>query len=113
MGRLTSDPEIISIHVLRMEDDFLSPLFFVHYNISIHVLRMEDDYRLILPALNRLYFNPRPPHGGRHYSIVDSKIEEIFQSTSSAWRTTIICIINTVLITISIHVLRMEDDHTL
>lgn len=36
--------------------------------ISIHVLRMEDDN--VLGAGDDLpyYFNPRPPHGGRHLS---------------------------------------------
>ena len=105
----------ISIHVLRMEDDWLicrdgntSRL------ISIHVLRMEDDDGNLRPLAKMGYFNPRPPHGGRRSrSILNNTINlisihvlrmeddflllscnginEVFQSTSSAWRTTIKC----------------------
>ena len=56
--------------------------------ISIHVLRVEDD---------RVRAALRTPH-------------HIFQSTSSVWRTTVICIRAPKRSVISIHVLRVEDD---
>ena len=49
-----------------MEDDQLTPSEWGAVElISTHVLRMEDDvilyhYKWIYP-----HFNPRPPHGGR------------------------------------------------
>ena len=57
--------------------------------ISIHSLRMEGDLRHDRSGICRAYFNPLPPHGGRHcqfYRILDICI---FQSTPSAWRETI------------------------
>ena len=81
---------MISIHVLREEDDAdLRPCRQLHRAISIHVLREEDDMAIcgilgILP---------------------------IFQSTSSARRTTREGrIYGTSYDDISIHVLREEDD---
>ena len=56
--------------------------------ISIHVLRVEDDRADRRALRQRLYFNPRPPCGGRPY---------IGQT-------------NTLTLPISIHVLRVEDD---
>ena len=56
--------------------------------ISIHVLRVEDDPAFQLPDRARIHFNPRPPCGGRldtGGSIMD---DALFQSTSSVWRTT-------------------------
>ena len=58
------------------------------YDISIHVLRMENDATKWESA----------------------NIAHIFQSTFSAWRTTIASVILIKLTTISIHVLRMEND---
>ena len=58
--------------------------------ISIHSLRMEGD-RIIRRSSRLLsYFNPLPPHGGRHgmqYHIPDA--QPGFQSTPSAWRETV------------------------
>ena len=34
--------------------------------ISIHALRGEGDARASLGRVSYLYFNPRPPWGGRH-----------------------------------------------
>ena len=56
--------------------------------ISIHVLRVEDDIQSCWYNGFLLYFNPRPPCGGRPV-IRDSHISaNEFQSTSSVWRTT-------------------------
>ena len=80
--------QLISIHVLRVEDDqALFPLRRLRL-ISIHVLRVEDDVR----------FGPPAP------------LTCVFQSTSSVWRTTAVVHERLVLVDISIHVLRVEDD---
>ena len=55
----------ISIHVLRVEDDRMLHLCERRTPISIHVLRVEDDARGGLLHLVAVYFNPRPPCGGR------------------------------------------------
>ena len=58
-------------------------------SISIHALRGEGD------ACRGYYlwiyknFNPRPPWGGRHYTHVGEKVNEVFQSTPSVGRATI------------------------
>ena len=55
----------ISIHVLRVEDDHGGTIQGGYTNISIHVLRVEDDTPLQKREAPTLYFNPRPPCGGR------------------------------------------------
>ena len=80
----------ISIHVLRVEDD--PNWLFIHGAtclISIHVLRVEDDLMLSPPSAGGADFNPRPPCGGRHAGAVNSAQKKKFQSTSSVWRTTV------------------------
>ena len=80
--------------------------------ISIHSLRMEGDTRISIPYLANGHFNPLPPHGGRHSTVVlpaprsaisihslrmegdrspsNCDIAQwIFQSTPSAWRETV------------------------
>ena len=56
--------------------------------ISIHVLRVEDDSVLITGKRCEVYFNPRPPCGGRLFGLCLSCFSGI-----------------------SIHVLRVEDDY--
>ena len=67
-----------------------------------------------LPAMEiptgMLNFNPRPPRGGRPTDSVDSLTNAIFQSTSSARRTTETTDSTDTSADISIHVLREEDD---
>ncbi len=104
-----------------------------HVIISIHVLREEDDDNPKGTYIIGTDFNPRPPRGGRQNQIVVPMSEQEFQSTSSARRTTRLLpqvhdraayfnprpprggrlTPTTTLqtgITISIHVLREEDD---
>ena len=72
-----------------MEDDKdLTDTYEESQAISIHVLRMEDDF--FVPLVRAVQF--------------------IFQSTSSAWRTTTSSARVAGYAGISIHVLRMEDD---
>ena len=55
----------ISIHVPRVEDDFVNHGVVAVAGISIHVPRVEDDVRFKLPTTGAIHFNPRPPCGGR------------------------------------------------
>ena len=78
--------------------------------ISIHVLRVEDDWVYVLLALAGGDFNPRPPCGGRrsnmrlstywiHISIHVLRVEDDLNLRHFSLTGTI-----------SIHVLRVEDD---
>ena len=65
---------------------------------------------MIAPSQLCIYFNPRPPCGGRRFLRYDCIVKSLFQSTSPVWRTTYI---NAAFIGrkhISIHVPRVEDD---
>ena len=56
--------------------------------ISIHVPRVEDDQSNSGKGTFGVYFNPRPPCGGRQlYNKLNGR-EKVFQSTSPVWRTT-------------------------
>ena len=123
----------ISIHSLRMEGDICAFTFNFSIFISIHSLRMEGDFRCFQNILlmftfqstpsawretqdsnrnarDELYFNPLPPHGGRHVICLfwiirrhfnplpphggrlsgtfTPRTDSLFQSTPSAWRET-------------------------
>ena len=79
---------MISIHVLREEDDGVFDKTELVSSISIHVLREEDDIKQTTQSACMQYFNPRPPRGGRPEAVKgDAKS-----------------------VAISIHVLREEDD---
>ena len=123
----------ISIHSLRMEGDssFCSSRNGTFY-ISIHSLRMEGDAQLETIAFERLYFNPLPPHGGRRkvspgsnggknfnplpphggrpILVLEIFPDDLFQSTPSAWRETLVRASFSQNLEISIHSLRMEGD---
>ena len=58
------------------------------------------------------YFNPLPPHGGRHLQTDGWIFPKTFQSTPTAWRETNIDNVGYLRYRlISIHSLRMEGDH--
>ena len=79
--------------------------------ISIHSLRMEGDRNTSAAVRSAQYFNPLPPHGGRHHLTVQGTDfrhfnplpphggrlkpvefharQSAFQSTPSAWRKTL------------------------
>ena len=80
---------VISIHVLREEDDAIFSRAASYHDISIHVLREEDDFSALFTSFN----------------------VELFQSTSSARRTTLTVSNKFLFYHISIHVLREEDDN--
>ena len=63
----------ISIHVLREEDDALKICRQLRVTISIHVLREEDDMHPATPSAARCYFYPRPPRGGRPWSLASGE----------------------------------------
>ena len=62
----------------------------IKHGISIHALRGEGDKRRAMPVAWTLYFNPRPPWGGRRYATRQVKSLLIFQSTPSVGRATAI-----------------------
>ena len=156
MRDLPGHLQCISIHVLRVEDDPAAQsgrALMGYFNprppcggrpyshskrhraasISIHVLRVEDDATAAPYKEVIAYFNPRPPCGGRPGSATAGYTAQVFQSTSSVWRTTpprrhiirrytIFQSTSSVwrttpevrkethVVDISIHVLRVEDD---
>ena len=56
---------VISIHALREEsDDSVAPIT-SFTKISIHALREEGDGNVPCRRCRSIYFNPRPPRGGR------------------------------------------------
>ena len=57
-------------------------------SISIHVLRVEDDFSRQNHGKRVKNFNPRPPCGGRRDGKTKARKADAFQSTSSVWRTT-------------------------
>ena len=71
-------------------------IVFVADLISIHALREESDLDATLAITCRMYFNPRPPRGGRRkvFFFFCSFIK--FQSTPSARRATVQDVINLV-----------------
>ena len=101
----------ISIHALRGEGDAYSGgTLNVPVYISIHALRGEGDPRAPRAGALRLYFNPRPPWGGRLISKWKSDGVGVFQSTPSVGRAT--CQMRAIVegLVISIHALRGEGD---
>ena len=105
----------ISIHALRVEGDGAVHFHGLCNSISIHALRVEGD--LVYEGLYacRLNFYPRPPSGGRRFTITDIfgdcvgisihalrvegdaanpvccySVKAIFLSTPSGWRATVI-----------------------
>ena len=82
------EEEKISIHVPRVEDDKIPQ---EKRNRSIYFNprppcggRLERD---IMDCMSR-YFNPRPPCGGRLELCDERGLRLVFQSTSPVWRTT-------------------------
>ena len=62
--------ERISIHALRGEGDVYSQIKKPARGISIHALRGEGDISSVVQILGiGIDFNPRPPWGGRPYSV--------------------------------------------
>ena len=56
----------ISIHALREESDRGAPCGHLQNQpISIHALREEGDLHFSTAKVGTMYFNPRPPRGGR------------------------------------------------
>ena len=104
-------PSAISIHSLRMEGD---PAYesteISARDISIHSLRMEGDLQNHDVTFRSRYFNPLPPHGGRHshhvkHPVTDSISIHSLRMEGDIYHKTFGCDID-----ISIHSLRMEGD---
>ena len=78
--------------------------------ISIHSLRVEEDFAIVPTAFVLSDFNPLPPCGGRLLGDDNTVALDLFQSTPSVWRETIIDGYKNVDRLISIHSLRVEGD---
>ena len=83
---------------------------FEHLKISIHALREEGDSVHRYNQCFRIYFNPRPPRGGRQFRQRYRAGANKFQSTPSARRATGYTSTRAPKHTISIHALREEGD---
>ena len=83
-------------------------LSFVKFQSTSPVWRTTDCF--LCTNAGCMYFNPRPPCGGRHENLRHELGERKFQSTSPVWRTTKKFLKVADSTTISIHVPRVEDD---
>ena len=102
---------MISIHVLREEDDDVPFTLGIRcIGISIHVLREEDDYPYWVSGESKAQFQSTSSARRTTFSARRSYVVPLFQSTSSARRTTGDRKVVFKKIVISIHVLREEDD---
>ena len=101
----------ISIHALRMEGDCVA----ISLTALLHRFQSTPSAWRATKSCAQLTlatcdFNPRPPHGGRHFRQFEKRDAEIFQSTPSAWRATEASDRRGAGCQISIHALRMEGD---
>jgi len=78
--------------------------------ISIHALRAEGDRQSLTSATHLVYFNPRPPCGGRPVDEMQKIVMLTFQSTPSVRRATGDTGLKVTTKAISIHALRAEGD---
>ena len=88
---LVAVQNLISIHSLRVEGD---PVYRVYRKaadcmISIHSLRVEGDQIHSCANFINFYFNPLPPCGGRPAPDKMPAVQCAFQSTPSVWRETV------------------------
>ena len=84
----TGFPTVISIHALRGEGDSTFALNNSINAISIHALRGEGDKLRRRQPVRGVYFNPRPPWGGRQAQAAATRSRRLFQSTPSVGRAT-------------------------
>ena len=79
--------------------------------ISIHSLRMEGDRDRLTAARQFLYFNPLPPHGGRHKMLLSDGVDtwDFNPLPPHGGRPALNCLVLPPG-HISIHSLRMEGD---
>ena len=101
----------ISIHSLRMEGDLVT----VYLSLYVIIFQStpsawRETYISQGRQKGKNYFNPLPPHGGRHATNTTDHNGRKFQSTPSAWRETVQKLAEEHLMDISIHSLRMEGD---
>ena len=121
----------ISIHSLHTEGDIITVEVSYMYCISIHSLHTEGDASHKAYQWTHDYFNPLPPHGGRHYcpncgrrlfefqstpstrrhhQVRMGHHNNAFQSTPSTRRETLCLVVVGVCYDISIHSLHTEGD---
>ena len=79
----------ISIHSLRMEGDLIrSALLVIGFEFQSTPSAWRETESVRTMGSMVFYFNPLPPHGGRHCKTRLSGSTHRFQSTPSAWRET-------------------------
>ena len=78
--------------------------------ISIHVLRVEDDFCPVSDFSGTVYFNPRPPCGGRLCYLRESSRRKHFNPRPPCGGRQVMYDDTASHHLISIHVLRVEDD---
>ena len=78
----------ISIHALLAEGDSVKASNGRGRAISIHALLAEGDQQDNIQLMQTIYFNPRPPRGGRRYLFCVPGTAQEFQSTPSSRRAT-------------------------
>ena len=109
--KISYNKEDISIHALRGEGDPAAQRRKPRINLHIHALRGEGGGFGVCIMAAGFNFNPRPPWGGRPDSAEPKSITELFQSTPSVGRATLLVVgIIYGFIHISIHALRGEGD---
>ncbi len=101
----------ISIHAPRVGGDFVAPRDNVRLTvISIHAPRVGGDERIVRGIFILLYFNPRPPCGGRPPLFSMRRLSRIFQSTPPVWGATLALLSVLRDRSISIHAPRVGGD---
>ena len=86
------------------------PILMLENEISIRALRGEGDYKAFTITFKELYFNPRPPWGGRQTWKKSEEILKLFQSAPSVGRATFPSSSGKSSASISIRALRGEGD---
>ena len=87
------DLSSISIHALREESDpFLIFIGLISFNFNPRSPRGERPINLLSQQAQKSHFNPRSPRGERLYGILSTHKKQVFQSTLSARRATILTI---------------------
>ena len=100
----------ISIHAPREGGDMDEVYFVGVLDISIHAPREGGDMPLRACGVIIIYFNPRPPRGGRLESLEAFRLRLLFQSTPPARGATTFSNAEDWIVRISIHAPREGGD---
>ena len=100
----------ISIQALREEGDVVEHANAQHITISIHALREEGDSYAGFLVPGQIDFYPRPPRGGRRYSLLYTSIEGGISIHALREEGDMGVPAKSIKLPISIHALREEGD---